>query len=191
MKFLILSDIHENFHNLSLAIQYAVKNGITHGLVLGDLINPGIMHQLGKSKINFMVVLGNNDGDIYNLSKVASEYPSINLFGNYCFRKIGSKNIFLIHDNFIASLIAKSQEFDFVFCGHDHKSDKKIIGKSVLINPGELSGHKYGKSTFGLWNSESGNFVLKSIKGDWVDVKRYKNNPNFKVKDVVCESVNL
>lgn len=164
MKFIVIADIHENFHNLSLAIQYAADNGINNGLVLGDLINPGIMHHLGKSKINFKIVFGNNDGDIYNLTKIAHEYQSIALFGEYTFEAIDGNNIFLIHDDFLGQLAAKSQEFDFVFCGHNHKAEKKVLGRSILINPGELSGHMYGKSTFGVWDSESGKFTLILIK---------------------------
>jgi len=191
MKYLVLADIHENFHNLSLAMQYAFNNGIVNGLVLGDLINPGIMHHLGQSKINFTVVLGNNDGDVYNLSRVAYGYPSITLFDKYCFQNAGNKSIFLVHDSFLALLIAKSQEFNFVFCGHDHKAVKKLFGKSILINPGELSGHMYGKSTFGVWDSESGNFTLMSIKNGWIDIKKYKNDPKFKSENVVYEPSEL
>lgn len=164
MKFIVIADIHENFHNLSLAIQYATDNGIANGLVLGDLVNPGIMHHLGKSKINFKIIFGNNDGDIYNLTKIAHEYQSIALFGEYTSEVIDGNNIFLIHDDFLGQLVAKSQEFDFVFCGHDHKAAKKVFGRSILINPGELSGHMYEKSTFGVWDSESGKFTLILIK---------------------------
>jgi uncharacterized protein len=191
MKFLVLSDIHENFHNLLISIQYANKNNIVNGLVLGDLINPGILHHIGKSKINFTVILGNNDGDIYNLSKTSNEYPSINLFNKYSSQIIGNKKVFLIHDNFLAQLICKSQEFDFVFCGHNHKAIKKTFGKSILINPGELSGHMYGKSTFGIWDSESSKFTLISIKNSWINVKKYKYDPKFKLKNIIYESTEL
>lgn len=191
MKFIIISDIHENFHNLSIVIQYAMNHNISEGLILGDLVNPGIMHHIGKSKINFTIVLGNNDGDIYNLIKVANSYSSINLFKEYNFKKIGDYNVFLIHDNFLGQLVAKSQEFDFVFCGHDHKSIKEEFGKSILINPGELSGHMYGKSTFGVWDSESGKFNLVFIKNGWVDVERYKHDPEFIAKDVEYDSIEL
>lgn len=191
MKFIVIADIHENFHNLSLAIQYATDNGIANGLVLGDLINPGIMHHLGKSKINFKIIFGNNDGDIYNLTKIAHEYQSVALFGEYTSEVIDGNNIFLIHDDFLGQLVAKSQEFDFVFCGHDHKAAKKVFGKSILINPGELSGHMYGKSTFGLWDSESGKFNLILIKNGWVDIKKYKHDSEFVLGDVLYDSMEL
>ncbi|MFO0703919.1 MAG: metallophosphoesterase family protein [Patescibacteria group bacterium] len=120
MKHIILSSIHENFHNLNLVILYAKNRNIISGFVLGDLINPGIMHQLGKSGLNLHLVFGNNDGDVFNLTKAASKYENIDLLGEYGAVKVGEKNIFLIHDNVLGRLIVKSETYDLVLCGHNH-----------------------------------------------------------------------
>lgn len=191
MKYLVISDIHENFHNLSIALKYGIDNKIEHGLILGDLINPGIMHQLGKSQIHLSVILGNNDGDIFTLSKVAREYPSIELDNEYITKEISDKKMLMIHDTFLGELIAKSQVYDYVFCGHDHTFKKELFGKSILFNPGELSGHMYGKSTFGVWDSQTGSITLITILNDWVDVKRFKHDSNYSVTDVKLKEQEL
>jgi len=52
MQYIAFSGIHENFHNLQIALDYANKHSISAGFVLGDLINPGIMHKLGESGLD-------------------------------------------------------------------------------------------------------------------------------------------
>jgi putative phosphoesterase len=179
MKYLVIADIHENFHNLAIILKYCADNQITHGLVLGDLINPGIMHQLGKSNMNLTIILGNNDGDVFNLSKVANEYAHIALFKDYTSVQIESKRIFLIHDNVLGELIARSQEYDVVFCGHNHISSKEVFGKSMLINPGEVSGHRQNRSTFCVWDNDSNEVKLITIANEWIDVNKYKHDTTF------------
>lgn len=191
MKYLIISDIHENFHNLSIAFHYCTKHNITHGLVLGDLINPGIVHELGRSKMNLHVILGNNDGDVYNIFKAAHEYTNLTLSNEYVSLNLDKTRAFLIHDNNLGNLIAKSGEFDYVFCGHNHKATKETYGNSVLINPGELSGHMYGKSNFVIFDTDSRSCQLLTITGDWVDVKKYKHDTDFQMDKINFEIEDL
>lgn len=179
MKHIVLSDIHESFHNLHLALSYAKQNNITSGFVLGDLINPGIMHKCGKSGLKLSVVLGNNDGDIFELSKAAQKYSNITLFKDFGVAIVDGIQIFMIHDNRLGALVAKSNEYPLVMCGHNHICSKEILGKAILLNPGELSGHMYGESTFVIWDSMSNTCQKITIKSNWVDVKRYEHDQNF------------
>jgi predicted phosphodiesterase len=51
MKLAILSDIHENFHNLALFFKEIEKSDISKILFLGDFINNGIAKILANSTI--------------------------------------------------------------------------------------------------------------------------------------------
>lgn len=182
MQYIILSDIHENFHNLQIAITYAKSHQITKGIVLGDLVNPGIMHSLGKSAIEFTVILGNNDGDVFGLCKMADKYKNIDLHKDYVSKEFETVKAFLVHDNILGTLVAKSHEYPIVMCGHNHIAVKEVYGTSSLFNPGELSGHMYGKSTFGIWETNSNAFELVTIKNHWVDVRLYKHSKEYDEK---------
>ena len=45
--------------------------------------------------------------------------------------------------------IAASGKYDLVCYGHDHTLFQEQVGKSLLINPGEIMG-RFGRSTFML-----------------------------------------
>jgi len=63
MKIAIISDIHENFHNLILALQEIEKHDIEQIICLGDLMNAGIAKILATQKIPVFMIWGNNDGE--------------------------------------------------------------------------------------------------------------------------------
>ncbi len=177
MNILIISDIHENFHNLEIILTYAKNEGISRGFALGDLINPGIMHQLGRSKINFDIVLGNNDGDKFMLAASAGKYKNLHLEDLYEELEIDEKKIFITHYDKIGDLAAKSGDYQATFCGHNHVFNSVVLANGCLLaNPGEVSGHMFGKPTFGVWDSITNRFKVIQIAGAWVDVKRFKRD---------------
>ena len=72
MKVAIISDIHDNAHNLVLALKQIEKDGIDTLICLGDLINPVNVKIMGNSGIKtIFCILGNNDGDVTNIIKNA------------------------------------------------------------------------------------------------------------------------
>jgi len=62
MKIAIISDIHENFHNLILALQQMDQYDVHQILCLGDLMNAGIAKILMAQDIPTYMIWGNNDG---------------------------------------------------------------------------------------------------------------------------------
>jgi predicted phosphodiesterase len=73
MKLAIISDIHENFHNLTLFFKTIEKSNIyIHKILfLGDFINNGIAKILASSPIPVYAIWGNNDGDKVAITKTA------------------------------------------------------------------------------------------------------------------------
>jgi len=181
MKYIVISDIHENFNNLFIALEFAKVNSIGNGFILGDLINPGIVHQLGRSLIKFDIIIGNNDGDIFMLYQSVLKFNNLNIHNLYYEQNIDGLSIFLTHLDKIGDLASKSGDYNAVFCGHNHRINNKLVNKCLLANPGELSGHMFGKPTFGIWDSIKNKFEIIEIINNWIDVKKFKRN-NFIVK---------
>jgi len=71
MKIAIISDIHENIHNLILALEEIEKKKAKKILFLGDFMNNGVAQVLAASKIPVFAIWGNNDGDKVAITKTS------------------------------------------------------------------------------------------------------------------------
>lgn len=167
MKIAIISDIHENFHNLILFLkqvkQYQVKNII----FLGDFMNDGIAQVLANSEIPVISIWGNNDGDKVAITKTAmSEKSNMTVgFDTYDFLEIDNRKIFITHYPLLAKPMAKSGEFDAVFYGHDHQKNIDHIKWCIIVNPGEISAHKTGKATFAIYDTKTNKVKIIELEG--------------------------
>ena len=152
----IISDIHENYHNLLKALDAMRERGVEQILCLGDLMNAGIAQVLAHSGIPVFSIWGNNDGDRTTVLRIALAEGSTLTMGDltYAFCEMGGRNVFLTHYPDLARPMARLQEFDAVFYGHDHRKSLKQIGGCLVVNPGEISSHKTGTATFVLYDTE-------------------------------------
>lgn len=157
MKIAIISDIHENFHNLLKALEIMRSSSVEKILCLGDLINPGIADVLAKSGFHVYSIWGNNDGDkILTLQVATSSGSSLEMAENiYASLVLNGCRIFMSHYPELARPMAKSGEFDAVFYGHDHIQSQEYVGECLVLNPGELSAHKTGLATFAFFDTDT------------------------------------
>lgn len=155
MKVAVIADIHENFHNLLKALKMIHDRDVARILCLGDLINGGVAQILAESGLPVSCVWGNNDGDKMSiLGYVHSAGSTLRMEReSYGFVEIDGRKLFLTHYPDLADPMAKSQEFDAVFYGHDHLRSEKRIGSCLVVNPGELSSHKTGTATFAIYDT--------------------------------------
>lgn len=157
MKIGILSDIHENFHNLFSALEICQEQHVEHILCLGDMINPGVAMSLAKCGIPVNGIWGNNDGDRVLITRFALHPKSQLTMSDktYDFVETAGKRIFITHYPELAQSMAKSGDYDLVCYGHDHQKYYEKVGDCHIINPGELSGHLTGLVSFAIYDSET------------------------------------
>ena len=157
MKIGILSDVHENSHNLILALEECKKLDVEKILFLGDFINNWIAKIFSSSIIPVFSIWWNNDGDKVAITKTSlSEGSNLEVwFDTFDSLIIDNRKIFLTHYPMLAKPMAKSWEFDAVFYGHDHKINIDKIWNCIVVNPWELSGHKFGQSTFVVYDTNT------------------------------------
>jgi len=172
MKVAIISDIHDNSHNLVLFFLKIEKLNIDKIIFLGDFINNGIAKMLAASKTPVFAIWGNNDGDKVAITKTAMSKNSNLEIGDtvFGFIEIDNKKIFLTHYANIAKSMAKSGDFDAVFYGHNHKKNIEVINNCLLVNPGEISAHKTSQASFAVYDSEINTAELFKLE-DSVSVK--------------------
>lgn len=155
MKIAVMSDIHENFHNLAIFFEEIKKHNIEKILFLWDFINNGIAKILAASPVSIYAIRGNNDGDKVAITKTAlSQWSNLEIwFDTFDTIEIDKRKIFLTHYPMLAKPMAKSGDFDAVFYGHDHKVNTDQINNCIIINPWEISAHKTNKATFAIYDT--------------------------------------
>lgn len=164
MKIAIFSDSHDNVSNLQIALDQANALGSKALLFLGDFCAPFSLKQIAESFVGpIHAVFGNNDGDPFLLSQIASGFDHVQLHGQYVELELGGRKIALNHYPEIAKRIAQSGEFDAVFSGHDHLKYLHQFGETVWANPGEIMG-RFGEPSFGIYDTKDGDFRHIDLK---------------------------
>lgn len=159
MHIAVISDIHDNIWNLERALEMVKKYQPQALLMLGDLCSPFIVAQLAKAiECPIHIVFGNNDGDTFLISKVASDFTHVMLHGQFAEFEFGGRRIAINHYPDISERIAQSGVYDAVFSGHDHKRYTHTFGKTLWANPGEIMG-RFGKPSFGVYETEAHTFT--------------------------------
>jgi len=166
MKIAIISDIHENFHNLVLALQEMEKQHIEQIICLGDLMNSGVAKLLAAQKIPVFMIWGNNDGEKVEITLASKkENSSLTVSTNvYDFLEFGGQKIFISHYEDLAQPMAKSGEYDAVFYGHTHIQQKEKINNCWVVNPGEIAAGKTKKATFAVYDTIKNEVVIVLLK---------------------------
>ncbi|RBP46333.1 hypothetical protein DES53_102722 [Roseimicrobium gellanilyticum] len=158
MKAAIVSDIHDNIWNLEAILRQIQHSGAEVLLFLGDLCAPFTMGQIAEGFSGpIHLVFGNNDGDPFNISKVASKHPHVTIHGQLAEIEVAGRKVALNHYPDIARRLAESGAYDAVFSGHDHKRYIHKIGRTLWANPGEVMG-RFGQPGFGLWDTATMEF---------------------------------
>ena len=193
MRIAIISDIHENFHNLIRSLEEMEKHGVEQILCLGDLMNAGIAKILVHHHLPTYMIWGNNDGEKVDIVKASYREGSqltVSL-NTYDFVEFDRRKIFITHYDDLAIPMAESGRYDAVFYGHNHLVKSEYVGKTYVVNPGELSAQKTGKATMAIYDTAEHSVELItldntiSLKSDFVD-KYFRDNMErlgFRSKD--------
>ncbi len=165
MKIAVLSDIHDNFDNLEKALKEIKRSQCDIIIFCGDFGGPAIAKKLAEAKLKTYAVFGNVDGAIYEITTYFKENaPHVTLFRDMGFIEIDNKKIAFCHYPEFAEGLAHTRKYDVVFHGHTHIPDSKKIENTLLCCPGEIIGYKTGKVTFGIFDTKTGQFIIKEVQ---------------------------
>ena len=137
MRLGILSDTHDRLPLIERAVR--VFNGEEVDLVIhaGDYCAPFSLRPLEDLKMDWMGVLGNNDGEVLGLLKasggrIKTGSLSLNLKG---------KRILVDHITPLRTSLAASGDFDLIVFGHTHERKALEERGCLCVNPGEVCGY--------------------------------------------------
>jgi len=151
----IMSDIHDNIPKLRAA--FDKLKGVDEIICLGDLCSPFMVKEFGLGFPGPVhIVFGNNDGDRYRIAEVAKKFPNVTIHGEYADLEIDGRRFSVNHFEEIGRAIAGGQQYDVVCYGHSHRVAVEKLGKTVVVNPGEVFGMMTGKSTCAIYDTRTG-----------------------------------
>ena len=141
MKIAILSDIHDNVWALAAALEQI--QAAEAMICCGDLCSPFIVPLLAEGFPDrpIRIVFGNNDADLFRISRQAARFPQIQLHGAFFQGELDGQTFAANHYDDIAQGIARSGAFQVVCYGHNHAYQVAPLGSTLMINPGTLLGY--------------------------------------------------
>lgn len=161
MKLAVCSDIHDNIWKLETALPLMSEASAL--IFCGDFCAPFTLAQMaGGFKGPVHVVFGNNDGDPRLLTQVAAKAGNVTLHGQFADLDFDGLHVAVNHYPEIARPIAESGRYGLVCYGQDHKLYQEQVGKTLLINPGEIMG-RFGRSTFMLVETTDGSVTVIDV----------------------------
>jgi len=148
----IISDSHENVNAIQKAVALFNERKVSVMLHAGDIISPMVASYLQKIQTSFYAVFGNNDGERFVWRQRVNGWGQI--YERYFETTIDGKKILLMHEPYNLQALAKSQEYDVLIYGHTHKVDNRLVGKTLVLNPGENCGFQSGKCTAAILDTD-------------------------------------
>ena len=156
---LIISDTHDNMEKVKTISQIIEEKNIKRIFHCGDIIAPFVLPYLIKPNIEFYGVYGNNDGEKLFLNERSQGKIKVGPVE----MEIENYKILIMHEPFLLEAAIKSQIYDFIFYGHTHQIDTRVVGNTLVINPGEACGYLTNKSTVVLLNPENKKYEILEI----------------------------
>lgn len=141
----LMSDSHDNMPLIRKAVDYFNSNGVSLVLHAGDFISPICAKELKNLKCKMIGVFGNNDGEKNFWRQKVNGWGEI--YDESYEGLIEGLKVLLMHEPRHLDALISSQMYDVIVYGHTHVADHRVIGKTLVVNPGECGGWLTGRST--------------------------------------------
>lgn len=160
MKFLVISDIHDNLVNLEKCLNWGRGQGITDAICCGDVVNAETLAYLAKNFKIIYLVRGNLE--IYDELEI-KKYKNINYLGRFGVFELDNRVIGLCHEPWFIKKVLELKKCEIIFYGHTHKPWLEEKDGLITANPGTLGG-VFNKASFAVYDSLSGSLELKILE---------------------------
>lgn len=145
MKIGIISDIHDNVWNLHQVLPHLA--GTDALICCGDLCAPFVVSLLARGyAAPIHIVFGNNDGDLFRITRIAGSFEHVHLHGEFAEVELGGRKIAVTHYPEIARGLVYHFAYDVVCYGHNHSFKIAQNNDALLLNPGCLMGYDPGEN---------------------------------------------
>jgi hypothetical protein len=161
MKIAILSDVHDNLPRLEEALVICIHQKIETCICCGDVGQLETLAKISDTFRNVYLALGNADFNL--LTKTGLFAENVIWDENILEVEIDGRNIAIVHHDYKTRELAALNKYDLIFYGHSHTPWEKKLGRTILLNPGEITG-QFGQASFAIFDTESMKAELKLLK---------------------------
>ncbi len=153
----ILADSHDNRPAIREAINQFVS--LDTGLVLhaGDITDTQSLGIFCDLPCEMVGVFGNCDRQQKQLRDEGRRCGTIQMESRFADLLVDGLRIGMVHGDDPGSVLALAEAavFDVIISGHTHRPAIRKSGESILINPGEACGERYGKATIAILDTDT------------------------------------
>lgn len=146
MLIAIISDTHDHMPMIRKAVDLCNSRQVGHVIHAGDFTSPFTFRALKHLTCDLTGIYGNNDGERVLLQKLSKQ----RIFTQPYVIELAGRKIVIMHEHQVVDALADSGHYDLVIYGHTHEPDIRKRGNTLIVNPGELSGWLYGRSTMAV-----------------------------------------
>jgi hypothetical protein len=163
----IISDTHDNLSGVKKAVQIFKENKVEMVIHCGDWVSPFTLEFFDKEmkdlKVPIKSVVGNNPGDTKRtmMNNGSMQNPIEWAKTVMLVMDIDGKKTVVYHgdDREILATLIDSQKYDIVFTGHTHAVRNEIVGKTLVLNPGNTcyacEGEITDKASVAIYDSKT------------------------------------
>ncbi len=151
----IIADTHDRIRLIDEAVEKLNNEGVELVLHAGDYVAPFAVLHFKPLKAKLVGVFGNNDGD-QNLLRKKFDEIGAQIYGKFAELNLNDLRVALIHgeEESLLKALIKANYYDVVVHGHTHKAEVYTVGKTLVINPGEICGYLSGQATMAILQVE-------------------------------------
>ena len=137
MKLGILSDTHDRFDTVRVALERFREQGVEMILHCGDIESADTVRLFAGTPTHF--VFGNCDWQP-DLLRYAIAEIGATLHEPFGELEVAGKKIAFVHSHIRALFqeLQSADRFDYLFYGHTHVAEQHQVGKTLVVNPGAL-----------------------------------------------------
>jgi hypothetical protein len=172
MKFLVISDIHDNLVNLEKCINWGKRKKVENAICCGDVVNAETLRYLSENFKIIYLVRGNLE--IYDESeikkyarldsrRVDARRGNINYLNRFGVFEIDGRIIGLCHEPWFIKEVSEIKKCEIIFYGHTHEPWIEEKDGCTIANPGTLGG-VFNKASFAIFDDETGKLELKILE---------------------------
>lgn len=142
----IMSDTHDNLPAIRKAVEFFNERNVDLVIHAGDYVAPFVARELKKLKAPLKGVFGNNDGERKGL------YEALGIYDELMELEADGMKIAVTHgtNEVLVKALVHSRLYDVVVVGHTHRYEIQEVGRTVLVNPGEVCGYVTGVKSVAL-----------------------------------------
>jgi len=149
----IMADSHDNLTAIKRAVSLFKDAGCNLIVHAGDFVAPFAARELAQAGCPVKAVFGNCDGERKGLAVAIQPFGEIRE-APFVF-KYNNINVLVAHLNAPVQSYATGKKRDLIIFGHTHEAETRMIGSTLIVNPGETGGWLSGKSTIALFDPET------------------------------------